>query len=290
MLGRALVEKLSENHEIIGLSRRDKFNAAVCLKTFISADIVDRSTMREVILEHNPEIVIHAAALSDVDRCEKEPRLARQINVAGTENVALASLENNSLFVYVSTDYVFDGKSKKPYREIDVPSPVNVYGKTKLEGEGKVKGILKKYLIIRTAWLFGPGGDSFVESIKRRTGCEKILNIVNDKFSSPTYTKDLAQAIDKLIEIVSGNSKVADIYGVYHITNSGQASWFTWAKEILKNIKAEGAKVKPISLKELKLAAPRPEMTVLDNSRYIKLTNQPLRSWQEALEDYLTSR
>lgn len=289
LLGTALVEKLSKTYDIIGFSRRKEFNSDFKLEAFISADITDRAKVKNTILDYSPNIVIHTAALSDVDLCEKEPELAYQVNVRGTENMALACQGTNILFIYISTDYVFDGKSQEPYRESDISNPINVYGRTKLEGEEKVRSILKKYLIIRTAWLFGSNGNSFVEHIKEKVKAEKTLDIVNDKFSSPTYTKDLTQAISKLIDIIfkNNNDKLDQIYGTYHITNSGSASWFNWAKEILKDLEIKEVEINPIGLEQLKLAAERPKMTVLDKSRYINLTNQPLRRWEEALKDYL---
>jgi len=176
----ALVEKLSKTYDIIGFSRRQDLNSDFKLEAFISGDITNRDQVKNTILEYNPDIVIHTAALSDVDLCEKEPELAYQVNVLGTENMALACQDSNILFVYISTDYIFDGESQEPYRESDASKPINVYGRTKLEGEEKVKSILKRYFIIRTAWLFGPNGNSFVEHIKERVNTEKRLDIVND--------------------------------------------------------------------------------------------------------------
>lgn len=288
-LGTALTEKLSPDYDIIGLDRRKQFNTSVVIKNYIDCDITDRDKLKQAILDYNPEIIIHVAAITDVDLCQREPQLAHQVNALGTENVVLASQTKKALLIYLSTDYVFDGNSQIPYQEADTPNPINIYGKTKLEGEEKVKNILKKYLIIRPAWLFGPGGANFVEYIKGKIKKEKLLNIVNDKFATPTYTEDLAQAIRQLIKVYSEATGQLrnNIHGIYHITNSGSCSWLDWAREILDDLGVKGIKINPISLEELKLSAPRPKMTILDNSRYINLMNQPLRGWTEALKDYL---
>jgi dTDP-4-dehydrorhamnose reductase len=272
MLGIALYKELS-NHHTIGFSHQD-------------CDITDRERTIDKIININPEIVIHTAAYTDVDGCELNSSLAHNVNAKGTETIAMACKEIEAILIYISTDYVFNGKKEEPYLESDPPDPISVYGKSKLEGEKFVQKILAKYLIIRTSWLFGGGKKSFVENVLQRAKQEKVMPIVNDKYSSPTYTYDLSKAIRILLSTINYQLST-NLYGIYHITNSGSCSWFEYAQRILEYAGIEGVELKPIGLEQLSKLAKRPKMSVLDNRRYNQLTSQPLRHWEEALKEYL---
>ncbi len=228
-----------------------------------------------------PEIVIHIAAYTDVDGCELDREKAFAVNAEGTKHVALAALKCRAKMVYLSTDYVFDGGKGEPYLESDSPHPLNVYGHSKLKGEQYVQEWVKDSLIVRTQWLYGPFGKNFVDSILLQA-CEKsALSIVNDQIGSPTYTADLARAISELIQF--------DARGIFHVANSDFCTWYTFGQTILKLSGADRVRLLPISSKELGRPAARPSYSVLNCQKLKKETGWTMRSWSEALKDYLST-
>ena len=284
MLGRDLVEALSKEHGVTGLDIKG-FRFPVYGLRFIVCDITDREETIKAICGARPEVVIHTAAYTDVDGCEKNPDLAYRVNGTGTQNVALASKESKAVMIYISTDFVFDGEKRRPYLESDRPNPLSIYGKSKLEGERHTSLLLDRYFIIRTSWLFGRHGRNFVDTILKLAGEKKELKVVNDQIGSPTYTKDLAQAISKLIP---NSQLLITNYGIYHISNSGSCSWYEFAREIIHASHIpHPPSLKPISSEELNRPAKRPKFSVLDNVRYIKTVGKSLRPWQEALKEYI---
>lgn len=281
MLGTDLSQELRHDYDVFGadIVRRASF----AIRGFYKLDITKKQNVSAVIKNLNPDIVIHIAAMTDVDGCELDPRKAYRINSEGTKNVALACKAIGATLIYISTDFVFDGKRKNPYKEADKTNPLSVYADSKLRGERAVKKSLKNYYILRTSWLYGEHGKNFVDTILKIAKKEKVLKVVNDQVGSPTYTKDLAKAIHVLLDKVFVRCTQ---YGTYHISNSGCVSWYDYAKEILKLSKSQ-TKVVPISSKELDRPAKRPKMSVLDNSKFIKFTGCKMRNWQEALRDYI---
>ena len=297
MLGRDLVEALSKEYEVVGLDIKSPKSNVQSPKSvkFVEADITNKEEIIKAICDVKPDIVIHAAAYTNVDGCEKNPDLAYRVNGTGTQNVVLACKECKAIIAYISTDFVFDGEKKEPYLESDKPNPLSVYGKSKLEGERHISSLLDRYFIIRTSWLFGKHGKNFVNTILKLAKEKKELKVVNDQVGSPTYTKDLAYAIKKLLTdyrsftpLEGKASLMGPItnYGIYHISNSGSCSWYEFAQEILRVMGYE-LRVKGISSEGLNRPARRPRFSVLDNSRYIKIIGEPLKSWQEALREYL---
>lgn len=278
MLGRALVKHLSLKPQckIIPLKRED-------------CDITDKKKVIELFKHLKPWLVIHSAAYTDVDGCEDNASEAYEINVKGTANIAGGSKIANSILIYISTDYVFSGKKELPYREGDSAHPISIYGQTKLKAERVLKKLTKKNIIIRTSWLFGEGKDNFVHNILKRAKEVNLLKIVSDKYSSPTYCLDLASAIGNIVDLIDSRMWQDKFYGIYHITNSGFCSWYEYAKVILRAAKIRGVKIEPMSMKEIKFRAKRPKFSALDNSKYINLTKKPLRKWQEAVKDYVSS-
>ncbi|MCX5666734.1 MAG: dTDP-4-dehydrorhamnose reductase [Candidatus Omnitrophica bacterium] len=264
-------------------------------------DVTNKREILQVVKNMRPDIVIHTAAMTDVDGCEVDQKKAYKINAEGARNVALACKAVDAALIYLSTDFVFDGKKKNPYKETDKTDPLSVYADSKLKGEAAAKRILKKYFILRTGWLYGKHGKNFVDTILKKAKTEKALKVVDDQTGSPTYTKDIAKAIHVLISVIASpevilrhcegtkcqkqSQKIE--YGVYHISNSGSVSWFDYAKEILK-LAGSQTKVLPISSKELDRPAKRPRMSVLDNSKFIKFPGHKMRNWQEALKEYMT--
>lgn len=226
-----------------------------------------------------PEIVINVAAYTDVDGCESLEEKAFAINAEGMRHVAQGAMKCQAKVVYISTDYIFDGEKKEPYFENDPPHPINVYGRSKWKGERYVQTLLKDALIIRTQWLYGKHGKNFVTSILRQAREKKVLSIVDDQIGSPTYTIDLSKAIAALIQ--------CNAIGVYHVANRDHCTWYTFGQTILKFSGMSGVNVIPVSSKDSGRSAPRPSYSVLSTMKLKQETGITLRSWQEALKDYL---
>lgn len=265
MLGWALAKELRHEYQFVGIDIKD-------------ADITNESQIKEEIFNIHPDVVIHAAAYTAVDNCEKNKALSHKVNAQGAENVATACKICQSKLIYISTDFVFDGKKNRPYTEKDKTNPLNNYGRTKLEGEQQVQKILQNVLIIRTSWLYGSHGRNFVDSIINKAKSQSELKVVNDQIGSPTYTKDLASGISLLLK--------KDALGIVNVSNSGSCSWYEFAEEIL-SIKKIKTKLTPIASDRLNRAAKRPSYSILDNSTFTKLTDKKLRSWKSALAEYL---
>jgi len=240
-------------------------------------DITNVEQTVNLIRELNPDIVIHAAAMTDVDGCEKNEGAAYKVNTLGTRNVALACQKANSEMLYVSTDFVFAGDKDENYNEFDIPSPLSVYGKSKLEGEKLVKELLNKFYIVRTAWLYGDG-HNFVKTMLSLAENKDSLNIVSDQQGTPTFAKDLAIAISKIID--------SGLYGTYHASNSGSCSWYDFAKKIFE-IKGIDIEVNPTTAEEFGSPAERPAYSVMDNFALESQDIYKMREWEEALKDYL---
>ena len=237
-------------------------------------DVTNEEEISVAIATIKPDVVIHTAAYTNVDKAEDERDLALKINEQGTANVARACAKNDCVMVYISTDYVFDGEKNVPYVPADSVNPINYYGLTKLKGEEAVKKYCEKYYIVRTSWLYGHHGKNFVETMISLAE-DKELKVVNDQVGCPTWTVELANGIIKLI----GTQKE---YGVFHICGGGQTSWYGFAKEIFEQI---GAKVNLIecTTDEFKRPANRPKYSVMNNEKYC-------RDWKVALKDYLALR
>lgn len=266
MLGQAVMKELREKGEaFVGLTHQE-------------LDVTAKARVLELFSSQKPTLVIHLAAWTDVDGCEREPGKAFTINEKGTENVAMACAKNKAKMIYLSTDFVFDGKKKTPYTEDDPPHPLNTYGCSKLAGEKKVRENLKSYCIIRSSWLFGPGRDNFVTKVLFLAKTSVPLRIVEDQVGTPTYSLDLARA---LLQLIATSPE-----GIYHITNSGSASRYEWAKAILEYSGYKEVELIPIKYKDFSELAPRPSFSVLGSSRI----NLGLPHWREALKTYIDGR
>jgi dTDP-4-dehydrorhamnose reductase len=245
-------------------------------------DVKDYSVVRK-ISDLYPDLVIHTAAMTDVDGCARDPDLAFSINAFGTQNVAHACLRCNAEMICISTNEVFNGRSDQPYHENDQPSPINPYGSSKRAGEQMAAHYLKSGLyIVRTAWLYGYGNKPmFPEKIIAAADKRGELRVVTDEISNPTYVLDLAEAIAKLIQ--------THTYGTYHFTNSGYCSRFEFAKEILRLSGREHIPIHPITLAEYQRASQVPPFAPLVNTRGADLGIK-LRPWQEALVAYFEAK
>lgn len=231
-------------------------------------DILDQTAIERTFKNIKPDIVIHTAAYTDVNKAETEKDLAYKINVTGTENITKACKKYGAVIVYISSDYIYDGNKKSPYTIEDKPNPINVYGKTKLEGENIVKTICTDYYIIRTSLLYGLNGKNFVDAILAQKNKPKI-KVVNDQISCPTWTYDLSDGIIEVIENMD--------FGTYNICGKGEVSRYDLAKFILSDYSGE---LVSITTDELDNNIKRPKYSSLEPS--IKT-----RKWQAALKDYL---
>jgi dTDP-4-dehydrorhamnose reductase len=241
-------------------------------------DICDAEAVRTAVCSLKPDVVVNCAAYTQVDICETEQEKAFAVNAAGVKHLALACQQAGSLLVHISTDYVFDGAKQTPYLETDVPQPLSVYGRSKHAGENYVAELLEQYIIIRSSWLYGSGGNNFIATILQQAHKQKELQVVNDQRGSPTWTRDLSRAIKALIDV---NGR-----GIYHVTNQGSCTWYDYARAIVARAGLD-VRVFPVTTAALKRPAPRPSNSMLDCSRFIRETGMPLRSWEDALEEYL---
>jgi dTDP-4-dehydrorhamnose reductase len=246
-------------------------------ETVIPKDLPDfdltNPNVEEEIIGSAPDLIIHAGAYTDVDGAEREPALALAVNAEGTEQIARAAVRLGARLMYISTDYVFDGKQRVPYREDDNPRPINRYGFSKWKGEQAVLASGAKALIIRTAWLYGSAGKNFVKSIMRAAQSEPILKVVNDQSGCPTYAEDLAAFIASLAR--------KDVEGVIHATNRGQCTWYEFAQAIVREM-GFSCSVVPIMTEQAGRLAKRPPYSVLSPDRSVSLGLE-LPEWNQAL-------
>jgi dTDP-4-dehydrorhamnose reductase len=257
--------------------------------THADIEVTDINSVKNAFKKYLPDVAINTAAYVRVDDAEDEREKAFSVNALGALNVAAAAQQIQARLVHISTDYVFGGEAGQrtlPYIEFDLPFPPNTYGKSKLAGEKFVQGLGNKYLIIRTSGLFGAAGSSgkggnFVETILRFARERDELNVVDDQFFSPTYTKDLA---GKIVQLV-----ITEHYGILHITNKGACSWYEFAREILK-LAGLKTPVLPVTSGRHPQKARRPLYSVLDNYQLRLLGMDDMRSWPEALQDYMTMK
>jgi len=243
-------------------------------------DIADFKKTNESLLKHRPDIILHFAAISNVDYCEENKDLAFHVNALGTYGLAIIAKKINAKILYVSTNYVFDGSQEKPYLEHNATAPINEYGKTKLIGENYIKELCPRYFIVRTSWLFGKGSKNYVPKFIADDKKSVSINVICDQFASFTYILDLAEAILLLLK--------SENYGTYHLTNRGVGSWLDFgleAKELMK-FKTE---LNPIKVKELNLAALRPRFAPLASKNFEFFFKQNLRSWKDGLAEYIKS-
>lgn len=241
-------------------------------------DLVDQTALETYLKAYRPDVVIHCAAYTAVDKAEDEADICRAVNAEATEHMAKICHELNAKMIYISTDYVFPGAGDRAYESNDVTAPLGVYGRTKLAGEEAVKKWLKKYYIVRISWVFGRNGGNFVKTMLRLGKERAELNVVDDQIGSPTYTADLAPLLCDMAE--------ADRYGVYHATNEGTCSWAEFAAEIFRQARIE-CRVTPIASAQYPTKAKRPLNSRLSKSGLEQNGFDRLPHWQDALRRYL---
>lgn len=263
-LGRELVRVLGSHHEVIVLDVPE-------------CDITQRREI-DCIGDLAPDLVIHAAAMTDVDGCARDPQAAFRTNALGTQNVALACQRANAVMLYISTNEVFDGTKDSPYLELDEPRAINPYGASKLAGERYVQMLLNRFYIVRTAWLYARGGNNFPGKMIALAKEKGNLAVVDDEIGNPTYAPDLARALAELIE--------TNHFGIYHLVGEGSASRYDWAERILQLAGLGNIPITRSKLADYPRASTPPRYGALANFAAATSLGIKLRPWQEALEDY----
>ncbi|MEG0051023.1 MAG: dTDP-4-dehydrorhamnose reductase [Terrisporobacter sp.] len=267
-LGHDVVKELSKRgHESIGVDRE-------------TMDLTIPSQIKECIKNTNPDAIIHCAAYTAVDAAEDNEDLCRQINALATSDIAKCAKELDIPMIYISTDYVFDGSKDGEYTEEDIPNPINIYGRTKYEGETYVQDLLEKFYIVRISWVFGENGNNFIDNMIRLSKDRETLNIIDDQVGSPTYTKDLSVLLVDMIE--------CDKYGIYHVTNEGFCSWYEFANKIFE-FKKVNIETIPITTAEYKTRATRPINSKMSKRKLEKNGFNKMEIWTDAIEDYLSN-
>jgi dTDP-4-dehydrorhamnose reductase len=266
LLGKALMREWAGD-EVIGLGLKE-------------LDIRDGGKVREVVEKSRPDWIVLAAAYTDVDGCESHPDLAFAVNRDGPVNVAGAAKRTGAKLLFLSSDYVFDGKNSSPYETQDARNPQSVYGRSKAEAEVRLLEVLPECCIARTSWLFGTGGKCFPETILKLAASRPALDVVNDQRGCPTYSVDLARAI---IGLCRNQAR-----GIVHVTNAGNCSWFEFAREIVKGA-GLSTEVRPVSSRQMARPAPRPAYSVL-SPKSLQPYGIALPTWQDALRRYLEER
>ncbi len=263
-LGRALQESLAQ-HQVSALDLPEM-------------DVTDPEAVQRAFDELRPELVIHAAAWTDTAGCESDPERALLVNGEGSRHVAEACARAGAAIVYISTNEVFDGAKREPYREDEPPNPINAYGRSKLEGERYVQSTTERHHIVRTAWLYGAGRVSFPEKVLQAAAKAESLKGVTDEIASPTWTTDLAAGIAALVPRAP--------FGIYHLTNSGHCSRLEWVQEVLRIRGLSKLRVEPATQEEFGAPYRKPVFSALANVNAARLGIE-LRPWQEALEEHL---
>lgn len=266
LLGKALMREWSAD-VVTGLGSRD-------------ADIRDASRVMQMARETNPEWIVLSAAYTDVDGCESNAELAFAVNRDGAVNVGRAAKEVGARLLFLSSDYVFDGKKTTPYETNDPRNPQSVYGRTKAEAEVRLLELIPDCCIVRTSWLFGVGGKCFPDTILKLAASRPVIDVVDDQRGSPTYTVDLARAITYLCR--------QNAEGIVHITNAGSCTWFEFGQQIVKS-SGLTTDVRPTSSEQMARPAPRPAYSVLSPSSLVEL-GLAMPSWQDALSRYMSER
>lgn len=242
--------------------------------TINELDITNEIDVHRVIADVKPDYLVHCAAYTNVDKAEEEKDAAELINGTGTKYIAQACQKNGCIPVYISTDYVFDGEGKRPYKPEDKTNPINVYGLTKLHGEEAIQEFCDKYYILRTSWLYGHHGKNFVETMISIAGNPEV-KVVDDQTGCPTWTVDLADAI---ISVIDEEPE----YGIYHACGAGSTTWYGFAKEIYSQMNLN-VNLVPCETKDFPRPAKRPKYSIMDNGGL-------LRDWKDALCEYLELR
>ena len=280
-----MAELKKRNHEGIGSDIAETYAGTDEVSTmfYVKLDITDKEAVLQTIKTFNPDVIVHCAAWTAVDLAEDDDKkeIVHKVNAEGTKNIAEAAKAVDAKMVYISTDYVFDGQGERPWEPDDKNyAPLNVYGRSKLDGELAVSGTLEKYFIVRIAWVFGLNGKNFIKTMINVGKTHDKVRVVCDQIGTPTYTIDLARLLVDMIE--------TDKYGYYHATNEGgYISWYDFCVEFYKQYGLT-TEVEPVTTEEYGLSkAARPFNSRLDKSKLVEAGFTPLPTWQDAVSRYL---
>ena len=252
--------------------------------TDLDVDIADPETLSKFSRPLALSWIVNCSAYTAVDRAEDEPEQAFRINAEGVWNLALLAREKGARLLHISTDYVYDGRKEGPYLETDIPNPLGIYGRSKLQGELYIRENIDSHVILRTAWLYGPDGSNFVRTMLRLFQERDEVRVVADQWGSPTLARDLADAILQII------TRETIQYGTYHFTNEGRTNWFEFASLILELARKDhlldrDVRILPITTEQYPTRASRPANSYLSKEKIKEAFNIPVRPWQEALEE-----
>jgi dTDP-4-dehydrorhamnose reductase len=277
-LGSQLIDILNKGVSELGPISEEYKKAEIIAAGSQELDITDFEAVKQFLFETKPDIIINCAAYTNVYGCESNEDLAYKVNAAGPKNLAVAGEEIGAKIVHISTDYVFEGRGKVPYRENDAVNPISAYGKTKLAGENFIKEFSSKYFIIRTAWLYGYYGNNFVKTIIKAGREKGHLDIVNDQRGNPTNAEDLIYHVLKLA--------LTEKYGIYNCTGKGECTWYDFGKAAIdfSNISCI---VTPISSGVINRKARRPSFSSLDNTKLRDAIGYEMRDWKQALKCFV---
>lgn len=283
MLGTDLSQQLSAKFDVLGIDRRAASHSKIPCHL---VDLRSAGAVEDFFRKEKPDVVFHCAAMTDVDACESQHETAVADNVEATKNLYRACKQNGTFLIFISTDYVFDGKKQGEYLETDSPNPSSFYGKTKYEAERflqKEKGL---FMIVRTCWLYGLRGRSFPKAILAKAAETETLQVVSDQIGHPTYTQDLAKAFYQILQ--KGPETLKRYAGeVFHIANQGSCSWADFAREILSVASKKNVSVKEITSAQLNRPAPRPANSVLSLMKAEQQLEIKLRPWQDAIHEFI---
>jgi dTDP-4-dehydrorhamnose reductase len=270
-LGAALTREYGKKFDVLG------FNHA-------QLDLAKPEQLRDKLSPLDFDVLINAAAFTNVDLCESKPDQAFAINAEAPKHLAEMCRDKKAKLIHFSTDYVFDGEKREPYVETDLAKPISVYGESKRAGEENVSALQDRHLVVRASWVFGPDRPSFIDAMIKRAREEEHIDAVADKFSTPTYTRDIAEMLPHFFEGPGG---------VLHFANSGECSWQEYAQHAIDSCHKFGASLKAKTVKPVKTAdmknwvARRPVYSVLSTAKYAKLAGVTPRSWRDAVSDYI---
>lgn len=243
-----------------------------------SLDVTDSERVERLLKEIKPSVIINCSAYNLVDKAEEEPALAFKVNAEAVKNLARLSRKYGIFLVHYSTDYVFDGRKKEPYTEEDLPSPINQYGKSKLEGEEAIKSLAERFLIFRVSWVIGEGRRNFLYKLYNWAKEKNLLKISIDEVSTPTFTQDIVKVSLLALE--------NDLEGLYHLTSSGYCSRFELAEYFLQKMRLE-VELKPALAREFALPAKRPSFSALSNSKISTQLGIEISDWKKAVDNFL---
>ncbi|MDR3543882.1 MAG: dTDP-4-dehydrorhamnose reductase [Desulfosporosinus sp.] len=263
-LGREITRQFQSKYELV-------------LQNIPSLDITNYQSVADLISYTSPAVVINAAAYTNVEKAEDDEESVFKVNALGAHNLALACRKFQTKLVHISTDYVFDGTTNVEYEEFDPHNPLSVYGKSKLWGEKLVEQVGGEYFILRTSWLYGDG-QNFVRTMLKLAEQRDHLTVVADQYGTPTYTKDLVWVIERLMQ--------TEFYGLYHASNQGSTTWCDFARKIFV-LAGKSVQVEPVSTAEYPQKAKRPPNSVMDNKMLRLRGLDVMRTWEEALQDYI---